>query len=234
MNDVHRQALYVLQQRLQYEFGDIRLLDTATTHTSYVKGDGRAKQHNERLEFLGDAVLELCVSEYVFNNYPQLDEGEMTRVRSAAVRAGALAGVAAELEVSSALLLSRGEANSGGGSRQGILADAMEAIIGAVFTDGGMDAARELVLRLIRPLIITAANRVNTKDYKTLLQEYVQKHHMGSITYDVQSETGPDHMKTFVMLASLNGETVGAGSGASKQEASQLAARAALEGLGRK
>ena len=141
------ELLHALEQRLQYGFHDISLLDTALTHASYVKGDGRSCAHNERLEFLGDAVVELCVSEHLYKNYPDMDEGLMTRVRSLAVYERALHLIALSLNLGGALLLSRGEERSGGREKPSILADAMEAVVGAVYLDGGLSAAAELILR---------------------------------------------------------------------------------------
>ncbi|MEG1547893.1 MAG: ribonuclease III [Clostridia bacterium] len=223
--------LRALQNRLQYVFSNIDILDRALTHTSYVKGDGKAKEHNERLEFLGDAVLELCVSEYLYQNYPTMDEGAMTRARSSAVCESALYQAATELSLGETLLLGRGESHAGGGRRPSILADALEAVLGAVFIDGGMDNVRALIARLTEDAISAAVSSVNIKDYKTMLQEFVQKEHLGRVVYVLKDESGPDHKKVFVMQAKLAHQTLGEGIGASKQEASQFAARKALQRL---
>lgn len=223
------ELLNALQQRLQYGFHDLSLLDTALTHASYVKGDGRACAHNERLEFLGDAVVELCVSEYLYKNYPDMDEGLMTRARALAVYERALHQIALTLGLGEALLLSRGEERSGGREKPSILADAMEAVIGAVYLDGGLDEAAKLILRFATKSISDAATGVASKDYKTMLQEHVQQRRLGAIEYVFTGASGPDHKKLFFMRVEVNGRAVGEGEGGSKQEAGQRAAKMALE-----
>ncbi len=141
MDADRRKKLESLERRVGYSFNDKRLLDMALTHTSYVKGDGRASAHNERLEFLGDAVLELCVSEYLYNRFAEYNEGDMTRLRAQTVCEGALYDVAKKLELGKSLLLGRGEDHSGGREKPSILSDAVEALIGALYIDGGMDTA---------------------------------------------------------------------------------------------
>ena len=225
-------SLEELQKELGYTFKDSTLLDTALTHTSYVKGDGNGSVHNERLEFLGDAVLELCVSEKLYKEYPDLNEGVMTRVRALCVCEGALLRAAGKLGLGKYLLLSHGEEHSGGREKPSILADAVEAVIGAVFLDGGMAPAKALVLRVTEGGIEHAVQSVNTKDYKTMLQEYVQKKHLGNVTYDLVDASGPDHMRVFTLQAVIAGEKKGIGSGSSKQEAGQRAAKATLTELG--
>ena len=225
-------SLEELQKELGYTFKDSTLLDTALTHTSYVKGDGNGSVHNERLEFLGDAVLELCVSEKLYKEYPDLNEGVMTRVRALCVCEGALHRAAGKLGLGKYLMLSHGEEHSGGREKPSILADAVEAVIGAVFLDGGMAPAKALVLRVTEGGIEHAVQSVNTKDYKTMLQEYVQKKHLGNVTYDLVEASGPDHMRVFTLQAVIAGEKKGIGSGSSKQEAGQRAAKATLTELG--
>ena len=221
-----------LQQVLEYSFKDVELLNTALTHTSYVKGDGNGSEHNERLEFLGDAVLELCVSEKLYKEYSQLNEGVMTRVRALCVCEGALHRAANKLSLGKYLMLSHGEEHSGGRTKPSILADAVEAVIGAVFLDGGMEQAQKLVLKVTEGSIEQAVQNVNTKDYKTMLQEHVQKKHLGNVTYELVGTSGPDHMRTFTLQAVIAGEKKGIGSGQSKQEAGQRAAKVTLEELG--
>lgn len=227
---LHR--LQELQKELGYSFKEVSLLDTALTHTSYVKGDGNGSEHNERLEFLGDAVLELCVSEKLYKEYPGLNEGVMTRVRALCVCEGALHKAAGRLGLGRYLQLSHGEEHSGGREKPSILADAVESVIGAVFLDGGIDCARALVMKVTEGSIDAAVQRVNTKDYKTMLQEYVQKKHQGNVTYELVEVSGPDHMRTFTLQAVIAGEKMGIGSGQSKQEAGQCAAKVTLEKLG--
>ena len=152
MDFLRKKVLQALEERLGYTFSDLSLLDAALTHTSYVKGDGKAHEHNERLEFLGDAVLELCVSEYLYRNFPKLNEGVMTRARAASVCESALHLVALQLELGTCLRLSRGEEHSGGREKPSILADGVEAVIGAIYLDGGLEAARTFILGMTQAL----------------------------------------------------------------------------------
>ena len=223
-----RKTLNALEERLEYRFHDLALLDTALTHTSYVKGDGRASAHNERLEFLGDAVLELCTSEYLYLRFPDYDEGAMTRLRAQAVCEGALYEVAREYGLGAMLLLGRGEDHSGGREKPSILSDAVEAVIGALYIDGGMEVAKGFIMRFVHNSVADAMAGRLIKDHKTMLQEYVQKRHMGQIVYALTGSSGPDHNKTFTMRVLVAGETAGIGEGRTKQEAGQQAARAAL------
>lgn len=223
-----RKTLNALEERLEYRFHDLALLDTALTHTSYVKGDGRASAHNERLEFLGDAVLELCTSEYLYLRFPDYDEGAMTRLRAQAVCEGALYEVAREYGLGAMLLLGRGEDHSGGREKPSILSDAVEAVIGALYIDGGMEVAKGFIMRFVHNSVVDAMAGRLIKDHKTMLQEYVQKRHMGQIVYELTGSSGPDHNKTFTMRVLVAGETAGIGEGRTKQEAGQQAARAAL------
>lgn len=225
-------SLLALQDRLGYAFSDIMLLDAALTHTSYVKGDGKAQNHNERLEFLGDAVLELCVSEYLYRKYPHLNEGVMTRARAASVCEAALHKAALELGLGDCLRLSRGEEHSGGRAKPSILADGLEAVLGAVYLDGGMEEARAFALRVTEEQIRAAVANVDAKDYKTMLQEHVQKLHKGNVSYELLEASGPDHQKNFTMRAVVAGKPMGVGSGGSKQEAGQAAAKETMEMLG--
>lgn len=227
-----RKCLAALELKLNYNFRDMAMLDTAMTHTSYVKGDGRARMHNERLEFLGDAVLELCVSEYLFARYTAFDEGAMTRLRAQTVCEGALFEIAKELELGEALLLGRGEDHSGGRDKPSILSDALEALIGALYIDGGMETARGFILSFIDGSVDAALKGGALKDYKTMLQEYVQKRHMGAIAYRLLSASGPDHSKMFTMEVTVAGIPSGIGEGHTKQEAGQQAAKAALSEYG--
>ncbi len=224
--------LNALEERLGYRFRDLALLDTALTHTSYVKGDGRASAHNERLEFLGDAVLELCTSEYLYLRFPEYDEGAMTRLRAQTVCEGALYEVAREYGLGTLLLLGRGEDHSGGREKPSILSDAVEAVIGALYIDGGMEVAKGFIMRFVHKSVEDAMAGRLIKDHKTMLQEYVQKRHMGQIVYELTGSSGPDHNKTFSMQVLVAGEAVGMGEGRTKQEAGQQAARAALIDFG--
>ena len=225
----YSEKLIELQQRIGYEFSSQKLIQVAVTHSSYVKGDNLAFDHNERLEFLGDAVLELCVSEYLFKTYPEVDEGAMTRIRAIAVNEQSLYRTALEFKVGEALLLSVGEERTGGREKPSILSDAMEAIIGAVYIDGGYDAARKLVLGFASKRIEQAFSQGINKDYNTVLQEFVQKNHLGEIKYMITGQRGPDHKKIFDMSITVAGIVMGSGTGMSKQEAGQAAAHEALK-----
>jgi len=185
---------------------------------------------NERLEFLGDAVLGLIVTDHVFRTYPDLPEGELAKVRASVVSAAALAEVAAELDIGEALLLGRGEDASGGREKPSILADAMEAIIGAVYLDGGRDAAEELVMGLLGDRITDAAAGPGGQDYKTRLQELAARTFEALPAYAVLDD-GPDHAKRFFATVSVAGTTYGRGEGRSKKQAEQAAARVAWEEL---
>ena len=208
------------------------LLNTALTHTSYVKGENRSAGHNERLEFLGDAVLELIVSEYLFINNPEMNEGLMTRVRSRAVYENALFDAARGIGLGKYLLLSHGEEHTGGREKPSILSDALEAVIGAMYIDGGIEPVKRFILGFAVEFINEAVKTVSVKDYKTLLQEYVQQNHSGNLEDTVLTVSGPDHKREFTMEVSINGRSLGKGRGGSKQEAGQNAAHATLMMLG--
>ena len=185
---------------------------------------------NERLEFLGDAVLGLVVTDHIFRAYPELPEGELAKVRATVVSAAALAEVAAELELGDALLLGKGEDASGGREKPSILADALEGLIGALYLDGGWSAAQEFVLRLLGDRIAEAAAGPGGQDYKTRLQELSARHFDTLPRYDVADE-GPDHAKRFFATVVVAGQERGTGEGRSKKQAEQAAARDAWEGL---
>ena len=187
-------------------------------------------ESNERLEFLGDAVLGLVGTDHVCRTYPGLPEGQLAQVRAAVVNAGALAEVAEQLGLGRNLLLGKGEDASGGREKPSILADAMEAVIGAVYLDGGWDAASELVMRLLGPRIAEAAAGPGGHDYKTRLQELAARRFDQLPRYDVRGE-GPDHAKRFSAVVFLAGQPLGTGEGRSKKQAEQAAARCAWEGL---
>lgn len=224
-----RMMLEKFQERIEYKFKNIALLDTALTHTSFVKGDGKKNEHNERLEFLGDAVLELSVSDYLFKNYPALNEGRMTKARALTVCEATLFEVAQRYEIGDVLLLSKGETNSGGRKKPSILSDAFEAVIGAVYLDGGFEKANEFIMKFAPVFVKAAVDGSLNKDYKTALQELVQSEHMGAIEYVLVSQTGPDHKKEFEMLITIGKEPYASGKGYSKQEAGQNAAKTVLE-----
>ena len=225
-------AARALEKAIGYTFTNRSLLETALTHTSFVKGAGRKAEHNERMEFLGDAVLELIVSEYLFTTHTEMQEGSMTRMRARLVCEQALYSAAVSLGLPDCLRLGHGEAQTGGRGKPSVVSDAMEAVIGAVFLDGGIAEAKRVVLDQIITLLQGAHIDSDDKDFKTRLQEHVQHGHIGRLVYELADATGPDHEKTFTMRVLLSGEVVGVGTGANKQHAGQAAARAALIKLG--
>jgi len=216
--------------RLGYTFRDPSLLEQALTHSSYANEGKRDLQSNERLEFLGDSVLGMIAANYLFEN-DNSREGELTKLRASIVCEQALSSYAKELGVGDRLLLGKGERMNGGRERPSILADAFEAILAAIYLDGGMEAATDFVLPfLIRE--IAAQRRRHFKDYKTQLQEIVQQTPEEKLVYVLVGESGPDHSKRFSVEVHLNSNVIGRGRGKSKKEAEQLAAKEALKLMG--
>ena len=212
------------------EFKDKNLLKTALTHRSYLnENPDITGGHNERLEFLGDAVLELVITEYIYEKFPEKPEGELTSLRASLVNANMLGSVAAELEFNNYLLLSRGEARDVGRARQYILANAFEAVTGAIYLDQGYKIVGEFILRVLTPKISEILEKKLYRDAKSLFQEEAQERESATPTYEVLKEWGPDHDKHFVVGVYLNKDLVAEGEGPSKQEAQQQAAEAALK-----
>lgn len=220
-----------LEKALAYTFKDINYLKTGLTHSSYANEYKRNLKSNERQEFLGDAVLSIIVSDYIYKNCPKLPEGELTKLRATLVCEKSLAAYARSIHLGDYLLLSRGEKHSNGQDRPSILADAFEAVIAAIYLDGGMEEARKFVLRFVVP-DIKNAKPTRFKDYKTSLQEIIQKNPEERLEYAIVGESGPDHNKHFVVEVHLNSNVIGKGGGKSKKEAEQQAAREALELMG--
>ncbi len=219
-----------LETAIGYRFHDISLLQNALAHSSYANERyHNSLMSNERLEFLGDSVLGMLVAEYLFRTFPDRPEGELTRMRADMVCETTLARVANGLDLGRHLLLGKGEALGGGRSRDSILADAVESVIAACYLDGGMEAALAFVQRFI--LVNVPVAKLNNIDYKTALQELVQKKKNQTLVYTLAGESGPDHDKHFQVELTLNGEVVGRGSGSSKKRAEQEAAREAMEKL---
>ena len=219
-----------LEQKLNYTFRDPALLQEALSHSSYANEHRAAHMNsNERLEFLGDSVLGFVTAEFLFRQHPDLPEGDLTRIRAALVCEQSLYEVARKLELGRYLRLGRGEEAGGGRERTSILADATEAVFAAVYLDGGIDAAAALIHRCCLDAEREEVVEERRRDYKTALQELVQRHADQVLTYQMVGEQGPDHDKTFVAEVQLNGSAVGTGSGHSKKEAEQAAAKAALE-----
>ena len=221
-----------LERKLNYAFRNPALLQEALNHSSYANEHRAAHLHsNERLEFLGDSVLGFVTAEFLFQRHPEAPEGDLTRIRAALVCEQSLYEVAQRLGLGQYLKLGRGEEAGGGRERTSILADAVEAVFAAVYLDGGMDAARALIHSCLLDAQRESVVEERRRDYKTALQELVQRQADQTLTYRMVDEQGPDHAKTFRAEVLLNGEAIGSGSGHSKKEAEQAAARAAMEAL---
>lgn len=221
-----------LEKKLGYRFRNAALLNEALRHSSYANEHrGIESVSNERLEFLGDSVLGFVTAEFLFARHPNSPEGELTRIRAALVCEQSLHEVAQSLELGKHLKLGNGEESGGGRARPSILADATEAVIAAVYLDGGLRAASDLIHRVLLDRECEEAVEEKRRDYKTALQELVQRTPGRTVGYRLAGETGPDHCRVFVMEVSVDGRAVGRGEGHSKKEAEQMAARAALEQL---
>ena len=219
-----------LEEAIGYRFHNLSLLQNALTHSSYANERWHnSLLSNERLEFLGDSVLGMLVAEYLFRNFPNRPEGELTRMRADMVCETTLAAAANRIGLGDYLLLGHGEEQGGGRSRDSILADAVESVIAACFLDGGLDAALNFIRQFI--LVEVPVTRLHNVDYKTQLQELVQQKKNQTLSYALVDESGPDHDKRFDVEVSLNGTVVGKGSGSSKKRAEQDAARAAIANL---
>jgi ribonuclease-3 len=220
----------LLAERLGHTFGDLSLLQHALAHRSWCGEQDGGAPSNERLEFLGDAVLGLVVARYTYDRYPEFPEGKLAKVRSAVVNARVLAQVAGRLGVGEVLLLGRGEEGSGGRAKASILADAFEAVLGAVYLDAGWEAAQTLVLRELGDAIARAGEEPDDFDHKSRLQERAVRDGEGTPRYVVEG-SGPDHDRAYVATVFLGGTMWGTGEGRSKKDAEQEAARAAWEEL---
>ncbi len=219
-----------LEEKLGYKFKNEELLKVAMTHSSYAN-ENKTKSY-ERLEFLGDTLLGLVTSEYLYVKYPQLPEGELTKMRSLLVCEKSLCGFSQKLDLGQYIYLSNGEIRTGGRERISILADLFEAIIAAMYVDGaGLSFMRKFILSFIVPAIANLS-KVQFKDYKTTLQEIIQRNPEEQLSYAVVGESGPDHNKRFQVEVRLNSNAIGKGGGKSKKEAEQQAARVALELMG--
>ena len=224
--------MQTLEERLGYRFRDRNLLCAAMIHSSYANEHrGSGLSSNERLEFLGDAVLGLVTGEYLFRTHPDAPEGDLTRMRAALVCEESLHEVAQSLGLGAYLKLGKGEESGGGRQRPSILADATESVFAAVYLDGGMEAARALIHRVLLERGREEAVERRRRDYKTMLQEVVQRKANQVLRYEMIDASGPDHDKVFTCAVTLNDERIGQGSGRSKKEAEQAAAQSALEEL---
>lgn len=218
------------EKKINYKFKDIALLERALTHSSYANECKDGRHSNERMEFLGDSVLSIVVSDHIFRNYTKSHEGELTKLRANLVCERTLAIYARQIDLGDYLRLGRGEKLTGGDKRDSILSDAFEAVIAAIYLDGGLEAAREHIMRFVGSDISEAV--VDTcVDFKTVLQERVQRSHEGKIVYELVGEEGPDHMKSFTVQVLVDGKVAGEGTGQSKKRAEQLAAKQALNAM---
>lgn len=225
-------ALTKLSDTISIQIRDLSYWHQALTHTSFAN---ESKQynitHNERLEFLGDAVLDLVISDVLFRRFPGLLEGELTKARARLVCEGTLAVCAVKIGLGEYILLGKGEASSGGRNRNSILADAFEALIGAIYLDSGMQAATDFIMAQLSDELKFVERGEYVRDYKTLLQEIVQKKNENKINYEIIAEKGPDHEKIFEVAVNVNSTRMGTGTGKSKKEAEQQSARQALIAL---
>lgn len=220
-----------LQKTINYSFKNTRLLEVAITHSSYANETRRGNEYNERLEFLGDAVLSIIVSDYLYNHY-NTPEGELTKLRAAIVCERSLDVMADKIQLGQYLLLGKGEELTGGRTRPSIIADAFEALIAAIYLDGGMESAKNFVLPFVLEML-NDEDQLTFKDYKTILQEIIQQNPEEKLIYHLAAETGPDHNKRFVVEVCINSNVIGRGEGRSKKNAEQMAAKEALELMGK-
>lgn len=228
---ISEEKLRELQQKIHYTFRNEHLLIQALTHSSYANEGKKHGKNNERLEFLGDSVLSVIVARYLFLTYKDLPEGELTKLRASLVCEKALDGFSAQFGLGEYLLLGKGEEMTGGRERPSILADAFEAVLAAIYLDGGYEAAQKFVLGFIpKDLDIKHPNKIS--DYKTVLQEIIQQNREERIEYVLVDEQGPDHAKVFTAEVLLNTNVIGKGVGSSKKQAEQNAAKEALALMG--
>ena len=218
-----------LEKEIGYEFKNKQLIETALTHTSYAYEN--KKQSNEKLEFLGDSILEFISSEYIYHNYPNLKEGEMTKVRASVVCEDSLQKIAKMHNFSDFLNLGKSERISQKEVRPAIMADSIEAVIAAIFLDGGLEEAKKFILNNLAKPIENATKNIGQKDYKTVLQEVLQKNGNVDIEYVIIDEKGPDHEKVFTAEVKFNNKTLATGEGKSKKQAEMEAAQKALENI---
>ena len=219
-----------LEAALGYKFQNITLLQNALTHSSYANERWHnSLLSNERLEFLGDSILGMAVAAYLYHNFPDRPEGELTRMRADMVCETSLAAIAVRLDLGKHLLLGHGEERFGGRNRASILADAVESVISAAYLDGGIEAARGIITRFV--LCNVPVNKLQNADYKTALQELVQQKKNQVLCYQLVGESGPDHDKVFTAQVLLNNQIIGEGTGSSKKRAEQDAARVAMDRL---
>lgn len=220
-----------LEEKLGYKFNNIKLLQNALNHSSYANEVRNGVTSNERLEFLGDSVLSVIVSDYIYKNYRSWPEGELTKLRASLVCEKSLCGFSRELNLGQYLKLGKGEEKNGGRERDSILADAFEAVLAAIYLDGGMEPARRHVMNFVLRELKHTDEEV-FKDYKTALQEIIPRNPEESVTYTLAGTSGPDHDKSFEVEVLLNSNVIGRGTGKNKKQAEQAAAKEALRLMG--
>jgi ribonuclease-3 len=227
------ESLIDLEASLGYRFRDRSLLHSSLMHRSYYAGteESAALQSNERMEFLGDSVLSLVVNEHLYTRYPERTEGELTKMKSVVVSKQVLAHLATKMELGRYVLVSENAKRAGVGTMESVVADALEAVFGAVFMDGGFEASRRVILKILPDNLGEVVSQEGTINYKSLLQEYIQALHKVPPRYRVHSTTGPDHDKQFAVEVVVKGNILGAGTGKTKKDAEQKAAREAYRRL---
>ena len=225
------ERLAAFEEKIGYTFKNKNLLHEALSHSSYANECKKGRNSNERLEFLGDSVLSIVISEHLFNHFKHLPEGDLTKIRASLVCEKALFEFSKQISLGEFILLGKGEENTGGRTRPSIVSDALEAVIAAVFLDGGMEAAREYVLGFI-PKDLDKNSAKKLQDYKTILQEIIQRNPEEKVEYVLRSQSGPDHDRHFVVEVCLNTNVIGHGEGHSKKQAEQQAAKEALKLMG--
>lgn len=231
MNAIRTQQLQKFCSELGINLQNLKLLDVALTHSSYAHEAKKHPQYNERIEFLGDSVLSIIVSTYMFMNYPKMSEGLLTKYRAHLVCEASLYRYAKNMGIGECLLLGRGEELGGGRQRASILADAFESVLGAVYIDQGFEYAQKYLLNIMQADIDATCTYGINSDYKTRLQEKLQRNGDISIVYDIIGSSGPEHRKEFVAEVSVEGKPIGKGSGFTKKDAEQQAAKQALENV---
>lgn len=220
------------EKNINYTFKNKNYLKIALTHSSYANEKKEKLKHNERLEFLGDSVLSIVVSDYIFKHCTNMPEGDLTRIRAALVCEKALSQFAKQINLGDFLYLSYGEKRNGGQNRPSILCDAFEAVIAAMYLDSGLETARKFILKFVVPKLKSPKTLISGQDYKTKLQEIIQKNPEEKLSYELIDEKGPDHNKHFVVAVKINSNVVAKGGGKSKKEAEQQAARETLALMG--
>jgi len=212
-------------KKINLKFNDYNLLNLSLSHRSYVNENKLAAENNERLEFLGDSILGLIVTEYLYKSYPDYNEGELARIKSFVVSEDTLSKITKTIELNQYILIGKGEEVSGGRTKKTILADVFEAFLGSYYLDSNYNKVRDFVLKYIKPEIMLVINDRHEKDYKTLLQEFAQKKYKICPNYILKGEEGPEHDKTFYMEVVIKDKTIGIGEGKSKKDAEKLAAK---------